>query len=282
MPEQEKEVAAPPQPSNWMEEAASKETEKPVETAPDPEPQAKEKVEERVEKVVPLAALHEERAKRREALARENAMREEIVQLRRQQLEIMQQRQQPAVAPDVQTDPLGALVHNQNLTQQQLKALVEQQQRQQQESTQRQQWDGFVNAVKEHEAAFVKEQPDAIEAIGFLKQSRVNEYKAGGLSHQEAVQRMARDELDLVNWAMQSGENPAKAAFDMAVSRGYVSPKAKLEMQAKGQKASMPDAGGKGGGNIPSLETLLKMDSKEFAKATEGENWAKLMKKHGA
>jgi hypothetical protein len=283
MPEQPAgEVAA----SNWLEEAAQAAPEKPEEAKPaedapestEESPQAKEKVE----KVVPLAALHEERAKRREAAQREAGLRQELEAIRRQQLEILQRQQQPAPPPDAATDPLGALVHNQAQTQQRLDQIALQNWNNQQAAAQRQQYESFVSEVRTKAEAFVQEQPDANDGISFLKNGRVAEYKAMGMTTQEAQQRMLHDEWQLSQWALQNGENPAQVAYNMAIARGYVAPEKKLDMQARGQNASMPHAGGGKSGGTPSLETLLKMDSKEFAKATSGDNWAKLMKKHGA
>lgn len=237
-------------------------------------------VKDKVEKVVPIGAVTELRAQKREAVQRALAAEQRAEQIQRQMLEFMARQQQPAAPQIDSNDPLAVIQHQVTQTAEQQKAMLEQQQRQQYEQQQQQNYQNFVNAVKAQEAEFVKVQPDANEAIGFLKQSRVNEYKAGGLSHQEAVQRMLKDEHDLVVWAMQSGENPAKAAFDMAAARGYVSPKQKIAMQRDGQGASLPTGtGGKGGGE-PSLEALLKMSGSDFAKATAGDKWEKLLKKH--
>jgi len=120
-----------------------------------------------------------------------------------------------------------------------------------------------------------------MQAINFAKQARVKEYMAVGLSQNEALQRLAVDEHQLVQTAIQNGENPAQVAFNWAKARGYVSPKQKLEMQQEGQKASLPTGGGGKGGGDPSLEALLKMSPKDFAKATAGDNWEKLLRKYG-
>lgn len=283
MPEQQVE-----QPANWLEEAAAKPEEKLVEEAKSEPEQTESEAEqpeakEKVEKVVPLGALHESRAKEREARREAQAVRAEMEQMRRQQLEWMakQGQPQPATAPDPKQDPIGALVHNQSLTQQQLAEMRQQQTLADQRAAQQQQYNNFVATVRAKNDEYVKERPDANDAINFLKSNRVEEYKAMGMSAQEATQRMLHDEVQLSQWALQNGENPAAVACRMAESRGYTAPEKKLEMQAKGQKASMPSGGGKGGG-LPSLDALLQMDSKDFQKATEGDNWAKLMKRHGA
>lgn len=271
--------------SNWLEEAATAQPEKVVEEAPIVEEGAEETPsKEKVEKVVPLAALHEERAKRREATQREAALNQQLEQMRRQQIEWMARQQQATApqAPDKATDPVGNITHTLEQTQAQLAEIQRGNLAQQQAFQQRQQFEGFVAEVRTRAEAFTKEQPDANDGINFLKKARVEEYKAMGMTGQEATQRMLHDELQLSQWAMGNGENPAQVAYNMALARGYVAPDKKLDMQSRGQGASMPAGSGGKGGSTPSLEALLKMDSKDFAKATSGENWEKLMKKHGA
>lgn len=268
-------------PEQWNEASVEAEAQKletvetPVET--EPTPQVREKVEERVEKVVPLGALDSERAKRREIQARETATRQELEQVRRELVEI-RAKQQPQ-PPDASQDPAGAILYQQQLTQQQLEEMQRQRTFEQQQQAQRQQFDGFVAEVRSRAGEYVKANPEAEGAIDFLKQSRVEEYKAMGMSHAEANQRMLKDELDLSAWALQNGDNPAEVAHNMARARGYVASKQKLEMQKAGQGASTPSGGGGKSGGQPSYDALLKMSNAEFAKATEGDAWAKLMNK---
>lgn len=274
------------QASNWLEEAATQQAEKPVVEEPVVEESTEEPVKEKVvaEKVVPLGALHESRAKERQARQEAQAARSELEQFRRQYLESMQRQQQATApqAPDKTTDPVGNITHTLEQTQAQLADIQKASIAQQQEALQRRQFEGFVAEVRTRAEAFTKEQPDANDGINFLKKSRVEEYKAMGMTGQEAQQRMLHDELQLSQWAMGNGENPAQVAYNMAIARGYVAPDKKLDMQSRGQGASMPAGSGGKGGSTPSLEALLKMDSKDFAKATSGDNWEKLMKKHGA
>lgn len=241
--------------------------------------EAEVETKDKVEKVVPIGAVTELRAQKREAVQRAQAAEAQNQQLQRQMLEFMA-RQQPAQQQVDPNDPLAVLQDTTQRTAAELRYMREEQARQQQGNQQQAAYQQFVAHVQAQEAEFIKVQPDASEGIAFLKQNRVNEYKAAGLTHNEAMQRMLKDEHDLVVWASQAGENPAKAAFDMAVQRGYVSPKQKLEMQRNGQGASLPTGqGGKGGGE-PSLEALLKMSGPDFAKATAGDKWEKLLKKH--
>jgi len=194
------------------------------------------------------------------------------------QHELAAMRQQPRQAPDPQQQPVEAILHEQRQTQEQLRALQEQKLQEAAGFAQMQQVEAFVSHVHSMNEEFTKEQPDANDAINFLKSARVDEYKAMGMSHAEATQRMLHDELQLVQWAVGNGENPAKVAFDMAKARGYVSGQKKLEMQRQGQQASLPtNASGRSGGKL-SLESLAKMSGKDFAEATKGDAWEKLMR----
>lgn len=258
--------------------AQAAETEQLTESA---EPEAKEKKDrDHYDNLV--SAATEARAQKREAIARAAAMEQQNAQLVRQMQELIgavNQRGQTAQVP-APDDVLGQMQYGIHQTQAQVQQLTQAQQQQYMRQQQEMQAQQFVSAVRNAEAEFVKKQPDASEAINFLKSSRVEEYKAAGLTHQMAVQQMINDEQQLVVWAMQNGENPAEAAFQMAVKRGYVASKQKLAMQQEGQRASMPSgSGGKGGGQ-PTLEALLKMDAAAFTEATAGDNWARLMKKH--
>jgi hypothetical protein len=285
MPEQQQ--AAPDWSQEGVEKQAAELEQKQVEQPDKIEKPAPEKTEgedgevkDKVEKVVPVGAMHEERAKRREATQRAQAAEQQAEQYKRQMLELMARMQQPAQPQIDPNDTLAVTQHTVQQTAAEVKALREASERQAQETQQQENVRRFVADVQAKEQEFLKEQPDGVEGVKFLKESRLNEYKAGGLSHAEASQRMLHDERELVIWAMRNGENPAKVAFDIAVARGYVSPAKKLEMQKNGQGASMPSGGSGKAGGAPSLEALLKMDSAEFAKATAGDKWEKLLKHH--
>lgn len=234
---------------------------------------------EKVEKVVPQGALHEERARRRQEAQRANNAEQRAEQYQRQMLEMLSRMGQPQQQVDP-NDP-NAVARNEisQIVRAEIKPLTEAQQRDQQAAYQRSQYDQFRQTVSMHEAEFAKEQPDYTDAVKFLSERRASEYVAAGYTQQQAAQLTDRDAHQFAAMALQNGESPAKAAFDMAASRGYVSPKQKLEMQKAGQGASLPSGGGKSGG-LPSLEALLKMPRDEFAKATEGGKWEQLLKRY--
>lgn len=273
----------------WSQQAVEQQAadlEKPETETPQPETQAeevKEKVVEQVEKVVPIHALHESRAKEREARAQNAQLQQQLRELQRQQQEFMarvNQPQQPAV-PSYDEDPLRNMHGNIQQTQKQLQELADQNKRELAAREQQAQMQQFAQAVRSAAADFEAREPGANDGINFWKQSLLKEYEASGLGRQQAVQRVLREEFELAYQAMQVGDNPAEVAFNRAVARGYVPGGKKLEMQKAGQGAALPTASSGKGGGLPSLEALLKMDPKDFSKATSGDNWEKLLRKHG-
>jgi hypothetical protein len=285
MPEQ-----APVQAPEWNAESVDQQT-KALETSPDtsaPEQQTAPEGEQtpEVQSQKPKDTPEVELARMKGALAETRArMRNEAAQRKEleRQLTVFQQQVQRQQQPQVQItpfeeDPGRHIAQKLDITLAQQQQLARAEWERQQQAYQHQQQQAFVNHVNELGSEFVQAQPDALDGINFLKSQRVEQYKAGGLSAQEAVQRMLRDEFELVQWALQNEQNPHEVAFNMAKKAGYVSPAEKLRMQQQGQGAALPQStGGKSGGKV-SLEALAKMSSEEFAKATSGDNWAKLMK----
>src|SRR5208282_2469724 len=204
------------------------------------------------EKTVPLKALHEARAlTKSEKQARAQAERN-FQTLQNQQMELLQyiasQQQPRQPLPDKTQDPLGytiaqieELKRNQdNLAQ---VTVGQQQQRWQQEQAAMAEFQ-FRQTAAQANQEFVREQPEANDAINWLKANRVSQYEAFGMSHQEAQNRMLAEERELVAAAFQRGDNPARVAYDMARAAGYTPAAVKLKMQADGQGAALPTQGG--------------------------------------
>lgn len=242
--------------------------------APQETPEAAPREVEKVEKVVPLAALHEERNKRKQIQQQFGTLEQRLAHL----TSLVQQQQTPQVPiPDKNTDPIGFTVATQEQALQRLNGLEQQLAYQNQQQFQRQQQEQFVNTVRALDNEFTARQPDSPEAIKFLRESRVREYVAAGMDTLTAQQRVVQDEFALCAQAIQDGENPAERAYEIAKARGYLPPQKKLQIQEQGQKAALPTgSAGKGGGKL-TLDQLAKMSSDEFAEATKGNNWRKLM-----
>jgi myosin heavy subunit len=281
MPEQPAgEVAS----QEWSQESVEKQAIEQAEAKPDAKPEGETETDPPKEKVdyVPHKAFHEERARRKEAQRQAQELQAQNAQLVRQQQEILARMQQQTAVQQLPPadDPLAVMQHGIGQTQAELRALRERQEWQDRQTYEQNQWAQFTNAVHTAQSQFASEQPDAIDGINFLKQGRFKEYVAMGMTQDAARRQLHQDEVNLSAEAFKNGDNPAKVAYDMAVARGYVPPKQRLDMQKEGQGASMPSGSGGKGGGLPSLDALLKMSPGEFAKATSGENWEKLMKKH--
>ena len=262
-----------------------------TDAAPTPDeraaPQESEETKPKVEKVVPLSALHEARAQAKE-------YRRQAEEFRRQQSEMMQymaqqqawqnqqQQPKPAPIPEFQQDPLGNMRGEIGQTREQLQALVQNMTASQQQAWQRDQQAvaeyQFRAAASQADAEFTAQEPDAPTGINFLKSQRVAQYEAGGLSRQQAQQRMLQDERDLVAFCLQNGENPAERAYAMAKAAGYVPAKQKMAMQRDGQGSTLPNASSGVGGGRLSLDALAKLKGTDFLDATKGGKWKQMMR----
>jgi hypothetical protein len=78
-----------------------------------------------------------------------------------------------------------------------------------------------------------------------------------GMTQEAARRQLHQDEVNLSAEAFKNGDNPAKVAYDMAIARGYVPPKQRLDMQKEGQGASMPSGSGGKSGGLPSLPFVV-------------------------
>ena len=178
---------------------------------------------------------------------------------------------------DFDDDPAG---HLKAQTEAQTKAITEIQatQRAQAEAQEKQkQFGDFMGHYSTAAAAFSESNPDFGAAYKHLAEQRTAIYKASGLDPKQIESSIQRDEIEVVQNAMQTGRDPAEAIYEVAKAHGYTNePKPektegeeRIETIAEGQKASTTLAGtGKTTAPI-SLEQLADMDSDspEFSKA---------------
>jgi len=265
-----------------VEETEQVETETKTEQIEEKTEQKEVEQTQQEQKTVPLAALHEERARRREMKQQMEAMESRLQQI----LEKVD-RKPEIQAPNFEEEPLEAIKHNQE---QLAKALEQQNQTltQQQQSAQQEQFKQQLISQYQNDAArFAQQQPDFNDAYQYMYNSRVNELQAYGYTQDQIASAMQNEELTLAYQAIQNEMSPAEVIYQVAQARGYVqkhvqnwqeteqkSPdEAKLDMIAKGQEASksLSNSGGKSDAEI-SLESLADMDDEEFDKM-----WDKLI-----
>lgn len=128
-------------------------------------------------------------------------------------------------APDPQTDPLGAMMHQLNNLNEQLQALQQQQVQQQQLTQQEAEFNAFVTEVKTQRDLFQKTTPDFTDAYQHLRNARAADLRDVGVPEDRIAQTLLQDELAVAYNAKQQGKNPAEVMYNMAKRYGYA-PKA--------------------------------------------------------
>lgn len=146
----------------------------------------------------------------------------------------------------------------------------------------------------------MRERPDFMAAYQHARQARVSELCALGYAPQDAFAIAFENEAEIINNAYASGRNPAQIIYDYAQRHGYrgssngprrdpgeiapgrgvaMSEAEKVALAARGQAASksLSAAGGGATGTL-TLEALAGMSDDEFAEATRGDRWQKLLK----
>ncbi len=289
-----------PEPELPLAEAPKEETPEPEKAAAEPavveevDPDDAEEVIAETGKnatKVSIGALHKERKLRKaaETAAAEQklenakiASRIEVVQ------QLIQQSQQPQRQPgddipDVNEDPVGHF-----------RAKVERLEAQEAQRTQ--QVTAITNVQRlgqiatEKEAEYIRANPDYNDASKFLQEARAAQLRIMGYDQQTIAQTMSQEAIQLAAAALQRGENPAKWVHEMAKAMGHKgAPKAqiapeptadevKIAMAAKGQGQGAGLGQIAGTASTPTtLEGLLKMSDSEFAEATKGDKFRKLL-----
>ena len=182
---------------------------------------------------------------------------------------------------DFDDDPAGYLKDQADQQQATLQQMQQQQQQQVQEQQNQAQFNDFMGGYQKSAAEFTKTNPDFGDAYSSLVEARLKVYEASGLNQQEAEASLRRDEIEVVQGAVQRGADPAEAIYNVAKAHGYKQAQAKpvsaastekIKTIEKGQKAATTLSGsGKTEGEL-SLEALADLEGQEFDNA-----WAKLM-----
>lgn len=159
----------------------------------------------------------------------------------------------------------------------------------------------FRTQVMQSVRDVMRERPDFMAAYQHARQARVSELVALGYMPDEALGITFDNELEIIQNAYRDGRNPADVIYEYARRRGYGggSPGArsdstrrgvvgqrvlpteaeKVALAARGQAASksLSTAGGGSTGTL-TLEALAGMSDEEFAEATKGDRWHKLLR----
>lgn len=256
-------------------------TPQPAETPAQTAPEQAETPEHQEPKLVPLAALHEERARRRELqqeIQRERQAREEMQRRVEERLAALQPKEP---IPSLEENPAAHILHKVDEVGKTAQTAAQQLQALQQQQAQEQQFRQIATTVQTVEQEFRQAKPDYDSALQFMLDSRAKEFAAFGHDASTAKQLAAQEMAQSALMNAARGLNPAEIAYRVAEARGYrpatVSADQKLQMQAKGVAASKSLGTGAASGGKMSADALLSMSDEEFAEATKGNNWRKLM-----
>lgn len=246
------------------------------------------------QRTVPYGALAEERARRKE-LQRELHSAVESQQKLQGRLDQLHELAQQRAASDTQTcvDTPQEQV-NEPLTELPSEATPL--------AGAGEQADGAFRTQLMHSVRDVmRERPDFLAAYRHARQARVSELVSLGYAPQEALGITYDNELEIIRNAYVNGRNPAHVIYDYARRHGYgggsvaepsermaardpgrgtiPSEAEKVALAARGQAASksLSTAGGGSTGTL-TLEALAGMSDEEFAEATRGDRWQKLLK----
>ena len=151
----------------------------------------------------------------------------------------------------------------------------------------------LTEIAQTHEAEFSKATPDYQEAFQYVRQMRDQELEAMGYADPGQRQQIIQnDALQIAAQALQQNKNAAEVVYKIAKSRGFAGGKPppsapipasqqpdaqKIAKIARGQEAGQ--SLGQVNGSSPaelSIEGVLKMSDKDFAKWATEDNFRKL------
>lgn len=227
---------------------------------------------------VPLAALHEERALRKAATERAEAVQQtfERVMAKIQAPEAPQQQQQaptPVVIPEFVDDPQGHI----NARFEELNRNIAAFNQFAQGVTTNQQQQMQHQQIMQHgmaaEAEYTKTVPDYPKAVDHLINAKKAEYTAYGLNAQQVTDALTRDFAGVVQLGQQTNQNPADIIYKISKSLGY-NPGAAPPVQQQQQPTKQPNTSlsSIGGGKDPddggklTLDSLAAMSDADFDK----------------
>ena len=246
-----------------------------LEAESDPSPDSSPS-QDKNQRMVNYGALSEERGKRKE-------LESKLAQMEGRFQEFMERaapKEPEATIPEFDEDPAEHLRMTQEMTQRTVQSLAEQQAQEVEQRYQRQQIDAFAGRLRESEADFAKTNPSYEEAVNFLRESRKAEYKMLGWQEHEVESKLIEETIMLGIDAEQRGISPAQRFYDIAKGRGFQSkagsPVSNLQQVKDNQGTTSLGSNGVSPRRA-TLADLADMNDDEFDKATDGDNWKRLL-----
>ena len=275
-------------------------------------PEAPAEAEPDPGKPVPYGAFKEEREKRRGERERREKAEADFLKLQSRldtlteiaKSTVAPQQTEPVKAtepqiPDIATDPVGHFRAKDAIREREIQELRTWKLQQEQQGTAINNVQRIAQLAQSREAEFKKTTPDYDDASTYLRTVRDKQLTRLGYDEAARLNIIAQDAISIAATALGKNENPANWIYQMAQDAGYA-PKAakgaelagaaapakpaapneaeKVRMAAKGQEAGSSLGQINGAANPPTtLNKLLEMDDDEFAEATKGRNWRKLV-----
>ena len=192
------------------------------------------------------------------------------------------QKQEP-VAPDPETDPLGAMMHqlnnvNNTVADLQTKLLAQQQVQAQTEALL-----SFQSSMKAVRDEYVKATPDFDAAYNHLRSVRADDMRVVGIPDTKIQQILLQDEIAIAQTAIQTGKNPAAVMYEMAKRHGYAAkpagatpPASKLDVLKAGMDAAkLPPAASQPPADL-TLASIKSASDADLDKLVQSDDaWAK-------
>lgn len=194
-------------------------------------------------------ALRAERAKRREASRRAQEYEARVAALEAERSQSDPIRELAAKLRGVQAtdDPIGAI----EVLTQIVDTFVGQQEKDAQTSTQQakeqQAFRQLEATLKEYEEDFKADHADYDDAVQFYKKSLIEDLQDAGYQGRDLEQELTRQLIAFSQRAIQSGRDPAEAAYNAAKRRGFAVDNAtkKLQTISKAAKAGVTPSASK-------------------------------------
>lgn len=250
----------------------------------------------RQNRTVPYGALAEERARRKE-LQRELQSAIESRQKLQGRLDLLHElaQQQDVAAADAGAEAVPE--HGDGRLRDDAPAQMPISEAEAQAQAQAQAGAQFRTQLMHSVRDVMRARPDFLAAYEHARQARVAELRALGYAPAEALAITFDNETEIIGNAYANGQNPAEVIYSYAQRHGYrggpvqrvaslaprsapmMSEAEKVALAARGQAASksLSNAGGGSTGTL-TLEALAGISDEEFAEATKGDRWQKLLR----
>ena len=222
----EKELAAPPKEAEEPTIDAGSDTTESEKAEPAPKSEGPvraetvEKPEPKEDHRVPVAELQRERQRRQEAEERERKWQEWYEANQRHQPK-EQPEEDPLATIDENADPVALIAA---LKQEVISQRQRAQQQQEAEAKFRQQQEAVRRLETKTLAdieTFQKDQPDYLQAVEYIRNSRLRELAALGYPPDQAAEALKQDSFNIAAAAAQQGDSYAKRLYELAKLRGY-------------------------------------------------------------